>query len=540
MLTFAFMNRLKFLVAFTFAFCHGTFAHIPKISDEVEDFIYEISRDMGSHFVYVADKVDSLRATLSDEELEDYRFMFDYTDAFVAYVKSDFDKTVNYSMRALEHFLYNDQEEWAARCLLLIGNVSSARQLVPEAIKTYRLVIKYSEDAYTLSSAHLNLAKNLNSANRDWHESLRLGKYYSELTGDEGLILQSHTVSYWLNPDSAAMVDDIPLIAERFSEIGHYSQVADAYKCLVMYYFRKGDFTIALKYANMSIDAYSLERTPPKILLSSIYYLKALILMDLDIFDEAFSAIVKAININKDANYLGGNYNLYITLYHHEYDNENYKQACFYLKIANGSLRCLTNDKIEYSYKMAAIFNNIDIIEEELEVIKRASVRRIVLISLLLILFFLSIIFWLTSKKRHYEKRSEDMEGRNEVLQKETGELLIKVGQNSQKDKMHTTHDELEKQMDKYLIPNSNLPEGLKERFAETLLCFEVKLDMLSQTEKRYAVMIVLEVPYKMIAEIFNVQPRTVAQYRNRIRKKMGISNTDIDLEKHLKTFLDS
>jgi DNA-binding CsgD family transcriptional regulator len=71
------------------------------------------------------------------------------------------------------------------------------------------------------------------------------------------------------------------------------------------------------------------------------------------------------------------------------------------------------------------------------------------------------------------------------------------------------------------------------------MLCFDVKLQILSDTEKRYAVMIALDIPYKSISEILNVKPQTVAQYRNRIRKKLCIVNTETDLNTYLKTFLE-
>ena len=540
--TFVFMIRLSvfiFISLFSLSF-RAVFARSHADDVELGERIYTMSRELPDHFVYAADRIDSLKATLSKEEVEVNKHYFDYTVAYVAYVKGYYEKALCYSSSALEHFLYNGEDEWVARCLMLIGHTASAKRFIPESAKAYRMAIKFSKDPYTLSATYLSLSRVLNSMKHEWKQSLNYADYYAKLTNDEGLSLYRQLVTYWLHPDSAQMPEDIPLLASRFNELKCFGREADAYKCLVFYYLNKKDYDNALEFTNKSIEAYNAEACPPKYLLSSIHYLKGQVLVLLDRWDDAFLEFNRAIVINENAMIKGNSYHIYRTLYDHSYEAKNYEDAIFYLKQCNKSFERIANDKQRLYNRMAAIFTKISIIESELKDVKAQSTRRIALVSFLLIVFFSAIIIRLRFRKRHFEKRSVDMEGKNSMLKQQTGEFLMKAGQNAIKDKVLSTHNDLEKQLDKYLTSNHNLPVDLKGKFAETILCFEVKLDMLSQTEKRYAVMIAIGVPYKMMAEIFNVQPRTVAQYRNRIRKKMGISNTDIDLEQHLKTFLDS
>ena len=514
-------------------------AHSSGHGNGLESTIYEMSRDLGDHFVFTADRIDSLKATLSDLEVEESAAYFNYTDAYVAFMKGDFNKTLRLSEKALEHFLYNEQNEWAARCLLLIGNTASAKRLIPEAIRAYRRVVEFSDDPYNLSSAYLNLAKNLNSLKRDWHESFRLAEHYCHLTGDKSRALNIQLVTYWLHPDSVRMVVDLPILAKKFNTLGHYSREADAYKCLVMFYSNKGEHKAALAYVNKSIAAYNKEECPSKVLLSSVFYFKGQVLLALGEHQAAYLEFNKALAINNSGGYKGGNYQIYLTMYSYEYGLENYKDACFFLRIANKSFEYLSNDKLVHYHKMTTIFSKIKLIHEELKDIKAQAIRRTVRTSIGLIFLFTLVFIWMRSKKRYFEKRSVDMESKNTKLKEETGELLLRSNQNQLTSKIIKSQSVVERKMAKFLSENEIMPDIIKEKYAETMLCFDVKLPMLSDTEKRYAVMIALDIPYKSISEILSVKPQTVAQYRNRLRKKLGIVNTETELNTYLKTFLE-
>lgn len=532
-------SRVVVFISICLASIQMLLAHSSGHGNGIEANIYVMSRDLGDHFIHTADCIDSLKATLSDEELEEAKVYFDYTDAYVAFMKGNFNKTLRLSESALQHFLYNEQNEWAARCLLLIGNTASAKRLIPEAIRAYRRVVEFSDDPHNLSSAYLNLAKNLNSLKRDWHESFRLAEHYCQMTGDEHVALNAQLVSYWLHPDSVRMVIDLPILAEKFNKLEHYTREADAYKCLVMFYSNKGEYENALVYVNKSIEAYNKEERPSKVLLSSVFYLKGQVLMALGMPKSAYLEFNKALAINSSGGYRGSNYQIYLTMYSYEYGVENYKDACFFLRIANKSFEYLSNDKLAHYHKMTTIFSEIKLIVEELEDIKAQSARRIVLTSTFLIFIFTLVISWMISRKRHYERRSVDMESKNTKLKEETGELLLRSNQNQLTSKIIKSQSVVERKMAKFLSQNEIMPGIIKEKYAETMLCFDVKLQILSDTEKRYAVMIALDIPYKSISEILNVKPQTVAQYRNRLRKKLGIVNTEIDLNVYLKTFLE-
>ena len=510
------------------------------IEDEIERFVYEVSRDMGNHFIRTADRIDSLEATLSDVELQHYKYYFDYADAYVALVKEDYNKTIYVGEKALEHFMYSSETEWACRTLMLIGHTAAAVRLFPEAARVYKRVTDYSKDPYTLASSYLNLAKLRKSIVLDWKDDLAKGVYYSEMTGDPDVQLYARMVTYWLHPDSVDMATQMPLIAKRFHQIEHYNKEADAYKCLVFYYFNNGDYAEALNYADRSIEAYHLEKRPSKLLLGSIHFLKGNVLLQLKQREKAYEEYNAAIEINAQAGNKEGNYNLYKSMYRVEYKEEHYRDACFFLEKSNASYEYISKKRMEYYNKMSTLFRRIKVIDEKLASLKRQGVRRTVMIASLLILFFTTIIIWLFSLKRHFEKKSVDMEELNVKLKEETGQLLVRSSQNKLTSTILKNQSDLVRKMDKYLSKNKVLPDVISNRYAETMLCFDVELPMLSHTEKRYAVMIALDVPQKTVAELLNVKPETVAQYRNRLRKKLGISNTEIDLNVYLKNFLES
>jgi tetratricopeptide (TPR) repeat protein len=287
---------------------------------------------------------------------------------------------------------------------------------------------------------------------RDWHESFTLAEHYCQLTGDEHLALNTQFVSYWLHPDSSRMLVDLPILAEKFNKLEHYINEADAYKCLGMFYSNKGEYEAALVYANKSIDAYNTEECPSKVLLASVLYFKGQVLMALGDRQAAYLEFNRALAVNNSGGYKGGNYQIYLTMYRYEYGVENYKDACFFLRTANKSFEALSNDKLVHYYKMTTIFSKIKLIEEELKDIKAQAIRRIVFTSMLLFILFTLVVIWMRSKKRYFEKRSVDMEGKNMKLKVETGELLLRSNQNKLTSKIINSQYVVERKMAKILI----------------------------------------------------------------------------------------
>lgn len=509
-------------------------------SRQLDDHLYTISYDMINHYVETADRLDSLKATLTDDALAEFSPHFDYIQAFEYYMKGYQEDAMRFAGDAIVEFMYRGDDRWSAKCMMLIGYVSNAMLLFPEAVKGYERVTQMSSDPYILGAAYLNMARTRKTLKLDWEENFKQGLIYAKASQDEALILYSQLMTYWLHPDSADMTTHLPIVADRFHEMEIYSKEADAYKCLVFHYIRTGEYNTALAYVGKCIDTYSLEDKLSKSLLASAKYLEGKILFLLGDRDLAYESFNEAIRLNRLGHYKESNYNIYRSLYKMEYQYGNLVDACMFADKAITSYEYVTERRVEHFQKMTFLFKKIDLVEYELIALKRKSTARLVLVTVLLFTFFITIIMWFRARKRHYEKLSNDMVGKNMKLKAETGELLAKANQNKVTSNIITNQSAVERKMSKLFAQNEILPDIVKERYAETLLLFDVKLPMLTGSEKRYAVMIALNIPYKTIAELLNVKPETVAQYRNRIRKKLGISNTNIDLNIYLQSYLEA
>lgn len=506
---------------------------------ELDDHLFQVSREMSDHFIHTADHLDSIKAIMSEDELETFKFQYEYIKAYTAFMKGRNSDAMRYVETALVHFLYSEQDEWAAKCMKLIANVSSSMLLFPESVKAYERVLKFTEDPYILGATYLNMARNRKTLHLSWQDALSKGIDYAEQSNDEGLILYGQMVAYWLHPDSADITTRMLEIAAGLNNLEMYASEADAYKCLVFHYLNKGDFQTSLYYVDKSITTYNKEERPLRALVASVHYLKGQLLLKQGDHDLAFNEFHQAVVLNKEGGYKANNYNFYRSMYQLEYKAGNYKEACQFSDDALTAFKYVSERRINHFEKMTLLFKKIDVIEGELLEIKRKATVRFVLMSVLLVLFFMAIILWFSSRKRHYEKMSIDMEGKNTKLKAEAGELLARANQNKVTSNIIKNQSDVERKMEKLFSQHGVLPDVVKEKYAETILYFNVKLPILSDTEKRYAVMIALDVPYKTIAELLNVKPETVAQYRNRLRKKLGIVNTDIELNAYLKTFIE-
>lgn len=508
---------------------------------DIEKAFFSISDKVIYYWEDAIQELDSLEGKLTNEEFEASEPYFNYIYGCIAYEKARYRKSLLLADQALEYFAYNDKGEWAARCLTLIGKSAEATRLIPEAINAYTLAIEYSKKEKTRGTANINLARNRKRLNLDWTSYYQAGIETLEQCDTKELRLYARLMPSWFYPDSTEIIESLPSLALEYENLNLYTRAADAYKSISNHHKRRGDYQKALYYIDLSLERLDMAELSPKFLKSSAHQLKGQILFLTKKDEEGYNELLKSIEINNSMDSKDNhNYNLYQYLYKYEYNKGNYKKACLYLNNALSSYKTLAATRTDQADKMSSIFKKIRVVRTEIEKMRRKANHLIIYCSILSLCIFACIAFWLISRKNHYEKKSADMEVSNQTLRAETGKLLVTAKQNKEKESVIATQIEIESKVNR-LIPDEDksLPSNLSEKYVETLLVFNRNLKMLTQTERRYAAMIALDVPSKDIAELLSVKTQTVAQYRNRIRKKTGLTGNKTDLKNHLMAYIE-
>jgi len=488
-----------------------------------------------SDFNLAVSRLDSIEMLLSLEQSETFKPFLDYSYARLAFKKGNYRKSLLLTDKAIEKFLYMGENEWVARCLVNMGHLAEVSRLIPEAVNAYKLVLEQEPSPYIRGSAHLGLARNNYRLHQPWEEDLKVGtEIYQELDNPY-LRLYAKFIYYWFYQDSTDVTQVLPQIADEFKAMHQYAQEADAYKCLVFYFDQVEDYDSALYYIDKSIAAYQKEDYNTNVLLSSAYHLKGKILLAMNHYDDAMEVLSYAINLNSDLGLEGNNYQLYKYLFEYEEARGNYAYACELARQMTISYRYFSDLRIQRFENMSRLYRKIKFIENELDDMRLKSLYRMLIVSLFVLLFVIIILWWVRTRQLSFEKRSAEMEVNNLRLREEAGELLRKTKHVIFANELSKTMEDFERKAERYLAENKELPAILKEKYAETFLLCGAKFPQLSDSEKRFAVMLILDIKPKNIAELFNVQQLTVSQYRHRIRKKLFISNTDIRLEEFLK-----
>ena len=534
------MNVPRLIIALWFVlFWHSSvLANSHKRHEQIIQHFEDINMDLQSHYSKAFRQVDSIESLFSEQDVEMYQDYLDYFHAYEANEQGKHMKSLDLLYRSVEHFVYNKQDEWAARCLFLMGAIAEVTRLIPEAINAYDLAIHFSDDDFLKGKGYLNKALNRKRLGLVWEDDYQKGKQHLESDGTINGLLYSQMITYWFYKDSATIVADVPLLGKEFEARGEFGRAYGAYKSLAFYYESIGALDKALEWVDKAISILDEDEDGQWVLFSSAYHLKGDFLLQKGQIKQAYSMYERSLAINEEARCKEGNYNLYKSLYACDYKNGNFKNACFYLEKAFDSYNSLWGARMDRGKKMDEIFRKIKLTEAELLRIKRQSNIKMGIGSFLLALLSTLIILWFRSRKNYHEHRSKMMETDNSKLKVETGKLLARVSQHRMASKMVESQQKIEAKVKKYWQESQDFPDEIKEHYADILLQFDNTLTMLTASERRYAVLIVMGVPYKSIAKLLDVQPASVGQYRNRIRKKMGIVNTDIDLEIHLKQFL--
>ncbi len=524
---------ILFFILFYLAFFPSVYAK--KADDFIIKKIESVNNVAMSDYQEAVNRLDSIEMFLTMEQSENFQPYLNLSYALLAYKKANYVRSLRLTDEALESFLYMENKEWVARCLINIGNIAEITRLIPEAVNAFTMALDYSVDPHTVGSAHLGLARNKRRMKREWKQDLQEGVDIYKSLGDNELQLYAQMVIYWFYQDSSDMTVVLPEIAKEYNEIGRHYMEADAYKCLVFHYDRINKMDSALLFVDKCIAANREEYPIAYSFLASAHHLKGKLLLKQDKYDEAMEEFNVAIGFYKDLLLRGNNYLLYQYLYDYEMAQGNYKKASEYSKELVFCFKAYSNMRVERYEQMSKLFTKITFITNELENMKVHSRYITLIVALFVALVFMILLWWMRSQKLHYKRKSFDMEVSNVRLREETGALLKKTKHNIFTNELSKTMSDFERKAERYLEENKDLPQILKDKYAETFLLCGARFPELSESEKRYAVMFVLDIKTKTIAELFNVQNATVAQYRNRIRKKLYISNTDIRLEEFLK-----
>lgn len=483
--------------------------------------------------------LDSIESSFSEADFELYKSHLDYVHGCVALRRGDYDKAFYFLDQSLREFMLAQDDDWTSKCLFKLGVTAEVTLLITEAVRFYQLSMDASTSTRTNILAQLGLVMNKKRLGQDWMRDFQDYQEKIIAFADDELLLYSKFIPFWLEPSDSTIVSIMPDIIVRYKELNNNIRVADCYKCFAMYYEMLNQPDSVVRYCSLNMDYILKDNAPHDVLLASSLFLRSKAFFALGMNDQGQQDITKSIRIYKGVNHLGSLYYIYKYLSKLGEDNGNFTDATFYLKNALVYKNGYDNYRLTRSVSMSELFLNIDVINQEVIQVQKLANRRVLLTIILVALVLIVIIVWFVNRKKAMQSQYIFMENRNAKLIVETGDLLDKVGKSRIKTSVLEHQNDIEHKVDRFLKDNADLSASLKEHYAEAILCFSTKLPSLSDSEKRYAAMIALGVPYKVIAQLLSVQPTTVSQYRNRIRKKIGIANTDIELESHLQTFLD-
>ena len=88
--------------------------------------------------------------------------------------------------------------------------------------------------------------------------------------------------------------------------------------------------------------------------------------------------------------------------------------------------------------------------------------------------------------------------------------------------------------IEKQLINKHALPSNFHQQYITLLFKAENNLSELSSTQRKYAILLSMNISSKDIATIMNVNKTTVKQNAQRIRIKLGINRKKLNLRNYL------
>lgn len=482
--------------------------------------------------------LNSLEESFDGDQFDVYNHHLEYFYGYIRYREGNYKKALELLDGALEAFMYNEEDEWTAKSLILLGCIAEESYLLPEAINSFGLAREYAVSDRSKYLSGLGMVRVRMSMKKPFKDDfdLLLTEFYTKIEPE--LVLYTDLLRFWYFRNSGDAEVQLPIIAGKYADLGMHIGVSDTYKVLALHYKEHNDNDNSLLYLTKSIEAYERELDHRNIPLANLLHTRASLYLAMDSMDLCYSDVFHAIDLNQKAGCMGNNYILYQFLSDIESQNKNYRRANKYLKQSIRSLRYQNAYRLERYSVMSNVFLKISYISKQLEVVKRNSLIRMIAIAVffLLIVFLLIRFNWVRQSK--LKVANAEIQDDNTKLKAVIAKTVIGSRKQSKKDNVIKASEEIFHKVDRFLDMDTQESIRLQESFAASLLCFKKKFPTLSDLECTQVTLIALKIPPKEMASILCVQPTTVAQYRTRLRKKLGISNTGVKFEDYLDEIL--
>jgi len=508
-------------------------------------------------------KLDSLKILLNNTSADTSKIII-LTKISNFYTNSNFVEAVNYAKQALEISKQVNNKKNLAISFRTVANHLLAAGIYNESLKYYLESLKIAQeikDEIEQYQIYHNLGV-LKDRLQQFDEAL---DYYFKALG-----------LYEKNLSSKSLKNEVNLYPIIYNSIGNiYSSKGDAktseeyylkayYKAIEsnsLYHigvvcnnlgklkFEQEDYSKALEYLNKSLETRQKINDQPGIAKSLVflatYYLKV------NQPQKALEYSIKSFEVSKSANALLTSQNAAITISEiYQSINEPEKALEFYkiYKSLNDSL--INNTKIseitrlqfQYEYDIA---NKEKLAKEQ----RRRLIMVILLTSLLLSLVIMGLLYFLArSRNKRTQLEKENLEKEMEIKNKELttnvmyllkkNELIENISERLLKLKGKSSEENKE-QIQKIIFDLQSVTEkevweefeyrfqSVHEEFYQNL---QRKFPDLSPSEIKLAAFLRLNMTTKEIASITGQSISGLEMARYRLRKKLGITNQEINL----------
>lgn len=496
-----------------------------------DDITKEVLSEISNSMFYACDEakhqLDSLRNSFSDEELVCYQAYFDYCDAFYYFQNYEYDTAFTLSNEALFTFINKKDEDWEARCLLLIAFVAETVRLTDEALEAYSEAILIAESKQVLGLSYLGLARCQKRNNLDWSDSYNKGVNQLALCDSYELGLYSRYIKFWFYPNSSSLVDNCNAVGKSYEDIKYYKNAALAYKLVALYYLKQEQVLLADHFIHKSIwqlkcaDNYSL------VSLSSMLFVNGKVQLASGNLTKAYDSFKACTFIYDSIGQNHQNYHIYRYLIRLDSINEDYKNALHHSSMALKSYRSMTVLKVRWAREVRIVLEDRQVLIRKLLSYKKRTASTIVCLVIILLIISTLVIAKSLKKRRALEKRLSAAK----LLMKDS---IMEVKKKRFSKYVKNSSSMLEKQVSKHLSNNVDMLENINMDSVDMILLIERHMPILSEREKKCVSLIAMGCKNEDIAELLSIKVDSVKTYRARIRKKLNMENSKANLRKEV------
>lgn len=504
---------------------------------ELPKHLLSISDDLYYDYNKAIDKIDSIYDQLNEDQQLEYKPYFFYFNAFKAYKNSDYNHALTYADSSLTYFLWHENDEWEARCVLVMAFTAEALVLDNFAMSYYETASQLSKDKVVKGLSLLGLARSKERLKKNADGIVDKAIHLLESTE----IIESHLLArrsyYSFNRKDTNLVSELLKVEQKYLSLGNLMYAATTNKQVSYYYRANEDYNRAKEYAYRAIDQISATRDSNSVFTSSLYLYSSNILLLQNQFDSAKVFIEKAIKINKRLDISQANFYAYQRLSEIFRYREDYKSADQNSQYAIQCQKDINEIKRSGSALLAEVLINREYIDGELTKTKVYQYIRLGLFVVLSLVFFRALI---NRFRRQVEAKDVEvikLQEDNTVLQKNALEMLSIVKKLEKESSLLSASEDFEKRLMSDSELSSTLPQDFCNAYQKNISAFSFQHIKLSQAEVRTAVMLAMDIPSKSIVKLQCIEPDTLKTYRKRIRRKLKLE-VGTDLNSHLKTLL--